>query len=56
MIIVVIILLLLMAILGFFYAGFIHICLKREFKDKELLDNSEYDFGHDVQYKEDINS
>jgi acyl-coenzyme A synthetase/AMP-(fatty) acid ligase len=44
MIALVIIILLLMAILGFLYAGFVHICLKKEFKDRELMSDIEEHF------------
>ena len=38
------------AFLGLVYVAYVHVSLKSEFKDKEWMDNSEYDYGHNVNY------
>lgn len=48
--ILIIMLLLIMAILGFLYVIHIHLTIKKEFKKNDWMDNSEYDYGHDVRH------
>lgn len=50
--ILIVLILLIMAIIGFLYVISVHHSLTKEFKDKEWMDNSEYDYGHDVHYTE----
>ena len=45
-----ILLLLIMGILGILYVVHVHLTIKREFKEKKWMDNSEFDYGHDVRY------
>lgn len=43
-----------MAVMGFLYVAFVHYALKREYEmEQEEMDNSEYDYGHDVHYTTD---
>ena len=51
--ILIIMLLLIVAVLGLLYVIHMHLTIKTEFKDKEWMDNSEFDYGHDVPYRED---
>ena len=55
MAILIILLLLFMAAIGFIYVAFVHITLKKEYKqeckEKKWMDNSEFDYGHDVRYE-----
>ena len=53
--ILIILLLLMAAVAGLLYASIVHLTLKKEFEDKEWMDNAEYDYGHDVHYNEDNN-
>lgn len=55
LIVIVIFLLVLLAISGLLYASFVHKTLTKEFKEKEWMDNSEYDYGHDVHHNNDVN-
>jgi uncharacterized membrane protein YjgN (DUF898 family) len=49
--ILIILLLLSIAVIGFLYVIWVHLTLKNEFKEKQWLDNSEFDYGHDVRYE-----
>lgn len=51
--ILIIMFLLILAALGILYVIHVHLTIKNEFKDKKWMDNSEYDYGHDVHYTED---
>lgn len=51
--ILIIMLLLILAALGILYVIHVHLTIKNEFKDKKWMDNSEYDYGHNVHYTED---
>lgn len=42
--------LLIMGILGILYVVHVHLTIKREFNEKKWMDNSEFDYGHDVRY------
>ena len=46
--VLVLIILLLMAISGICYAVYVHYSIKNS---EEWMDNSEYDYGHDVHYE-----
>ena len=48
--ILIVLLLILFSIMGFLMVLFVHLSLKDEFKEKEWMDNSEFDYGHDVRY------
>ena len=48
--ILIILLLLSIAVIGFLYVIWVHLALKNEFEEKQWLDNSEFDYGHDVRY------
>jgi len=50
MITAILIILLIMAVLGILYVIHIHRTIKKEFNDKKWMDNSEFDYGHDVRY------
>lgn len=50
----VILFLLIMGISGILYVVHVHLTIKREFKEKKWMDNSEFDYGHDVHYQENI--
>lgn len=50
MAIFILICLLALAGIGLHYVIAIHKQLKEEFKQKNWMDNSEYDYGHDVRY------
>lgn len=43
------------AILAFLYVAAVHAILKKEYESKNWMDNSEYDYGHDVRYNEEDN-
>ena len=45
-----IILLLIGAVIGFSYVISVHKALTKEFEEKKWMDNSEFDYGHDVRY------
>lgn len=45
-----IILLLIGAVIGFSYVISVHKTLTKEFEEKKWMDNSEFDYGHDVRY------
>ena len=45
--------LLLIVIVGFSYAWFVHQTIKKEFEEKNWMDNSEYDYGHNVRHTDD---
>ena len=47
---VVLIILLLMAISGICYAVYVHYLIRNS---EDWMDNSEYDYGHDVHYEQD---
>lgn len=51
--ILIVLCLLLIAALGMLYVAYVHLTLEEEFKDKEWMDNSEYDYGHNVHHTED---
>lgn len=51
--ILIIMLLLILAALGILYVIHVHLTIKNEFKEKKWMDNSEYDYGHDVHDTED---
>lgn len=46
----IVLLLLAIGIMGILYVMNAHRKLKNEFKDKQWMDNSEFDYGHDVRY------
>lgn len=46
----IILFLLFMAVIGLLYVVFIQLTLKKNFKDEKWMDNSEFDYGHDVRY------
>lgn len=48
--VLVLIILLLMAISGICYAVYVHFLIKNS---DDWMDNSEYDYGHDVHYEQD---
>ena len=52
--ILIVLFLLFIAAIGIIYVVFVHITLKREYeqecKEKKWVDNSEFDYGHDVRY------
>ena len=48
--VLVLIVLLLMAISGIGYAVYVHFLIKNS---DDWMDNSEYDYGHDVHYEQD---
>ncbi len=48
--ILIVLLLAIFSMIGFLVVLFTHITLKDEFKDKTWMDNSEFDYGHDVHY------
>ena len=50
MAILIILFLLIVGILGILYVAHVHLTIKREFKEKKWMDNSEFDYGHDVRY------
>ena len=50
MAILIILFLLIMGILRILYVVHVHLTIKREFKEKKWMDNSEFDYGHDVRY------
>ena len=37
-------------IVGILCVVHVHHTIKREFKEKKWMDNSEFDYGHDVRY------
>lgn len=37
-------------IVGILCGVHVHYTIKREFNDKQWMDNSEFDYGHDVRY------
>lgn len=49
----VILLLFLVGLAGVLFAIRIHLTLKEEFRKKQWMDNSEYEYGHDVHYYQD---
>ena len=42
--------LLIMGILGILCVVHVHHTIKRKFNEKKWMDNSEFDYGHDVRY------
>ena len=48
--ILIVLLLIIFSIMGFLMVLFVHLSLKDEFKEKEWMDNSEYDYGHNVRH------
>lgn len=44
----------LVGLAGVLFVIHIHLSLKRDFKEKQWIDNSEYEYGHDVHYQENI--
>lgn len=48
--ILIVLLLILFSIMGFLMVLFVHLSLKDEFKEKEWMDNSEFDYGHNVPH------
>lgn len=50
MAILIILFLLFMAVIGLLSVVFIHLTIKKNYKDKKWMDNSEFDYGHDVRY------
>ena len=36
--------------MGFLMVQSVHLTLKDEFKEKEWMDNSEFDYGHNVRH------
>lgn len=47
---IIVLLLILFSIMGFLMVLFVHLSLKDEFKEKEWMDNSEFDYGHNVRH------
>ena len=48
--VLIVLLLILFSIMGFLMVLFVHLSLKDEFKEKEWMDNSEFDYGHNVRH------
>ena len=48
--ILIVLLLIIFSIMGFLMVLFVHLSLKDEFKEKEWMDNSEFDYGHNVRH------
>lgn len=42
--------LLIIGIWGILYVVHVHHTIKKEFNDRKWMDNSEFDYGHDVRY------
>ena len=47
--ILIVLLLIIFSIMGFLMVLSVHLTLKDEFKEKEWMDNSEFDYGHNVR-------
>lgn len=47
--------LLMIAIAGVLYVSIIHYNLKNELEEKDWMENSEYDYGHNINYNEENN-
>ena len=50
--IIIILALLAIALAGMFYVAAVHYAIKKEYEQEEILDNSEFDYGHDVRHTE----
>jgi hypothetical protein len=48
--ILIVLLLLLFAAMGFIYVIFVHLTLKKEYEDKNWMDDDEFDYGHDIKH------
>ena len=48
--ILIVLLLIIFSIMGFLMVLSVHLTLKDEFKGKEWMDNSEFDYGHNVRH------
>ena len=46
----IVLLLIIFSIMGFLMVLSVHLTLKEEFKEKEWMDNSEFDYGHNVRH------
>ena len=48
--ILIVLLLIIFSIMGFLMVLSVHLTLKDEFKEKEWMDNSEFDYGYNVRH------
>ena len=54
--ILVILFILLAAMAAFLYVIEVHLTLKKEYEDKQWMNNDEFDYGHDVRYDNEIDN
>lgn len=47
---IIVLLLIMLSIIGIIYVAYVHFTLKKEYEEKQYVDNSEFDYGHNVRH------